>query len=72
MRGRVARPEDIVAIGLTRVSDIAFDAKGRLDILESGTTGGGVAPASTGALPRATLRGSNQEFPCKVPGRSTR
>ncbi|HEX3779566.1 MAG TPA: ScyD/ScyE family protein [Pseudonocardiaceae bacterium] len=50
-------PEPVVT-GLTRVSDIAFDAKGRLDILESGTTGGGVAPTSTGALLRATLHGS--------------
>ncbi|HEY2701135.1 MAG TPA: ScyD/ScyE family protein [Pseudonocardiaceae bacterium] len=41
-------PEPVVT-GLTRVSDIAFDAKGRLDILESTTSG---------ALLRATLNGA--------------
>ncbi|HEY3683379.1 MAG TPA: ScyD/ScyE family protein [Streptosporangiaceae bacterium] len=50
-------PEPVVT-GLTRVSGIAFDAKGRLDILESGTAGGGVQPTTTGALLRATPHGA--------------
>jgi hypothetical protein len=50
-------PQPVVT-GLTRVSGIAFDAQGRLDILESSTSGGAAGPASTGALLRATLHGS--------------
>jgi hypothetical protein len=55
--GQAPKP---VVTGLTRVSDIAFDAKGRLDILESDTAGGGVQPTSTGALLRATPHGSSR------------
>jgi hypothetical protein len=54
----VAGQAQPVVTGLTRVSDIAFDAKGRMDILESGTSGGGVGPTSTGALLRATPNGT--------------
>jgi hypothetical protein len=50
-------PQPVVT-GLTRVSDIAFDRQGRLDILESSTAGGGVGGTAAGALLRATLRGS--------------
>ena len=46
-----------VVTGLTRVTDIAFDPHGRLDILES-SVAGGEASTSTGALLRATLHGS--------------
>jgi hypothetical protein len=42
--GQAPRP---VVTGLTRVSDIAFDAKGRLDILESATPGARPARASS-------------------------
>jgi hypothetical protein len=52
-------PQPVVT-GLTRVSDIAFDQKGRLDILESSIAGGpDGAASSSGALLRATLDGSN-------------
>jgi hypothetical protein len=50
--GQAPKP---VVTGLTRVSDIAFDPTGRLDILESNTAGGGVQQKSDGALLRATL-----------------
>jgi hypothetical protein len=50
-------PQPVVT-GLTRVSDIAFDPRRRLDILESSTSGGGVGSTSTGALLRATPHGS--------------
>jgi hypothetical protein len=46
-----------VVEGLTRVSDIAFDPHGRLDILENNVAGGPTQPTSTGALLRATLNG---------------
>jgi hypothetical protein len=47
-----------VVTGLTRVSDIAFDPKGRLDILESSIAGGGDGSTSLGALLHATVHGS--------------
>jgi hypothetical protein len=50
-------PKAIVT-GLTRVSDLAFDPRGRLDILESDVAGGGVGQPATGALLRATLHGT--------------
>jgi hypothetical protein len=50
-------PEPVVT-GLTRVSDLAFDPRGRLDILQSSTAGGGDGSTSAGALLRATLHGS--------------
>lgn len=53
--GKAPQP---VVTGLTRVSDIAFDPQGRLDILESGTTGGGDGSTSSGALLRADVHGS--------------
>jgi hypothetical protein len=49
------RPPTPAVTGLTRVSAIAFDPRGRLDILESNVAGGGVQATSTGALLRATL-----------------
>jgi hypothetical protein len=52
--GKAPKP---VVTGLTRVSDVAFDPRGRLDILESSTTGGGDGTTSAGALLRATVHG---------------
>jgi hypothetical protein len=53
--GQAPKP---VVTGLSRVSDLAFDPQGRLDILESSISGGGVGSTSTGALLRASVRGS--------------
>ncbi|WP_158710343.1 ScyD/ScyE family protein [Streptomyces sp. NRRL F-5126] len=50
-------PQPVVT-GLTRVSDVAFDSHGRLDILESSTAGGGDGTTSAGALLRASVHGS--------------
>ncbi|WP_433893723.1 ScyD/ScyE family protein [Streptomyces sp. CA-111067] len=58
-------PQPVVT-GLTRVSDIAFDPQGRLDILESSTAGGGDGSTSSGALLRASVHGSQQVKPVNL------